>query len=266
MTVVDQPHRRARSRLARALLLVAAVVAGAGCQLRTDVNLTVEPDGSGVVEVAVALDADGVDEHPELLDSLEFDDLVDAGWEVSGPALDDDGFTRVSVRHDFGEPAEVASLLDQVAGADGPFRDFSVVRDDAFAETTYRFDGVVDFSSGVEGLTEDPELTEALDASPVELIEERLGGAVDEILQFQVAVRLPGDVASNAPTQASNGAVWRPSVLEQETIELSATSTIRRSGRLAWLAVAVASGIGLVLFLVVRFALWRRSRDTVPGS
>ena len=253
--------RRART----ALLLVLVALTGAACQLRTEVNVTVQADGSGEVEVAVGLDEDGVEQRPDLLDGLEFSDLAETGWVVDGPALDADGFTRIRVRHTFDNPSEVATLVDEVAGDDGPFRDFAVVRDDAFAETRYRFSGVVDFTSGVESLTRDPELAEALGAEPLDLLEARIGGTVDELLRVQVAVRLPGDVDSNAPTKASNGAVWRPSVLEREAVELTATSTIRRSGRLAWLAVAGACGFALLLFVTIRVVAWRRSR-TVTSS
>lgn len=257
--------RRARDALVRSLLVV-ALLAVAGCQLRTDINITVEPDGSGEVVVAVALDEEGMDEHPELLENLDFGDLRATGWEVSGPEEAADGFTRVSIRHEFGAPEEVAMLLDEVAGESGPFRDFSVVREDAFAETRYRFEGVVDFRGGVDALVDDPELAEALDAEPVELIQDRLAGAIDQVLRFQVAVRLPGDVRSNAPTQASNGAVWRPSVLEEEAVELTASSTLRRNDRVLWLVVAAAAAFALILFVIVRIGLWRRSRGTADSS
>ena len=248
------------------VLLVVVALAVAGCQLRTEVNLTVEDDGSGVVEVGIGLDEDGVDDHPDLLESLEFRDLVDAGWEVTEPTEEGDGFTFVRVRHEFSRPEQVGPLVEQVAGEDGPFQSFRLERDDAYAETEYRFDGVVDFTGGVDALAEDPELAEALGNDPVELIEERLGRAVDELLQFQVAVRLPGDVSSNAPTQASNGALWRPSVLEEESIELSATSTMRRTERLVWSVVAVVAAFALLLFVLVRVVSWRRSRTVVRGS
>ena len=236
------------------------------CQLRTDVNITVEADGSGEVEVVIALDEDGVAHNPDLLGQLDFSDLEATGWTVTGPDAGDDGFTRVSLRHRFAAPEEVAGLLDQVGGDNSPFQDFRVQRDNRFAETRYRFDGTVDFTHGVEGLTDDPELAAALDADPVSLIEERLGGAIDQVLRFQVAVRLPGDVDSNAPTKASNGAVWRPSVLEHEAVDLHASSTIRRTGRLVWLAVAVAAAFALVLFVTIRIVLWRRSRRAAPSS
>ena len=245
-------------RLLRALVLGALAVVLAGCQLRTEVNLSVSDDGSGVVEVGLGLDEDGVAEHPDLLEALDFGDLVDAGWTVSEPAEEGDGFTYVRVRHRFDRPEDVAPLLEQVAGEEGPLRDFRLERDDAFAETEYRFGGEVDFTGGLDRLTEDPELAEALGSEPVELIEDRLGRAVDELLQFQVAVRLPGEVSSNAPTQATNGAVWRPSVLEEEAIELTATSTLTRTDRIVWTAVGGLAALVLVRFLAVRLVLWRR--------
>lgn len=255
-----------RAGALRVLLVVGAVLAGAACELRADIDLTVEDDGSGEVQVAIALDEDGVAENPDLLGELDFTDLEATGWEVDGPAEAADGFTRVTIRHDFGSPEEVAGLIEEVAGESGPIRDFELVREDAFAETRYRFEGVVDFGSGVEDLTDDPALAEALEADPVELIEERLGRAVDQVLGFQVAVRLPGDVDSNAPTEASDGVVWRPSVSERETVELRASSSLRRSDRIVWLLVAGAAGFAAVLTVAIRLVWWRRAKRPVPGS
>lgn len=253
-------------RTARAVLLVALVLVLAACELRTELNVTVEPDGSGHLELALALDEEAASRRPELVDELDLGDLADTGWEVTGPAEEADGYTWIRARHRFGTPDELHVLVEEVAGEDGPFRDFELIRDDGFAETTYRFGGTVDFSAGLEQVTEDPELAEALGAEPRELLEERLGAAVDELVRVQVAVRLPGDVDSNAPTQASNGAVWRPSVLERDAVELAATGTLRRSERLVWVGVAIAAGFALLLFLLVRLVLWRRRRTVPDGS
>ena len=250
----------------RAVLLGVLVLLLAACELRTEVNISVEDDGSGVVEVGLGLDEDGLEEYPGLLDELDFRDLTEAGWEVSEPVEESDGFTWVRVRHRFATPEEVAPLVEQIAIEDGPFRDFRLERQDSFAETGYRFSGVVDFTDGVDSLTRDEELAEALGAEPLEIIEERLGRAVDQLLRVQVAVRLPGEVSSNAPTQASNGAVWRPSVLEREPVELTATSTTTRTERLAWTAVAIAAGFALLLFLIIRLVAWRRARRPVAGG
>lgn len=254
-------------RVLRAMAAAAAlVVALAGCELRTEINIDVADDGSGTVEVGAGVDDDALERRPDLLDDLALDDLLATGWTATDPKKEADGLTWVRLRHDFAQPDDVGSLVKEIAGESGPFRHFSLTRDDGFAATTYAFSGVVDFSSGISGLTDDPELAEALEADPTVLIEEEIGQALDEVLQVQVAVRLPGDVDSNAPTQASNGALWRPSVLEREAVDLSATGTLTRTSRYIWLGVAVVAGFGMVLFLAIRFASWRRGRTSEVTS
>jgi hypothetical protein len=247
-------------RAGRALLLVLAGLLVAGCQVRAELNVSVEEDGSGVVELAVGLDEDALSRRPDVLEDLDLSDLTDTGWEIVGPVEEVDGVTWLRARHEFGTPEELGVLVDEVAGERGPFRDFELRRSDAFAETRYDFSGTVDFTAGAGALAEDPELAEALEAEPIELLEERLGAAIDELVRVQVAVRLPGSVESNAPTQASNGAAWQPSVVEREVVELRATGTVSRSERLVWVGVAVAAGFALLLYLLVRAALWRRRR------
>lgn len=254
-------------RLRRAGLALLVLLALAGCEVRTEVNVTVEDDGSGDVELAVALDDDAMSRRPDLLDELDLSDLTETGWEVTGPAEESDGDTWIRARHDFGTPEELGTLIDDVAGEDGPFRDFRLTREDAFAEHRYDFSGTVDFTAGAGALAEDPELAEALEAEPVELLEQRLGGAIDAMVQVQVAVRLPGTVDSNALTQASNGAVWRPSVVEREVVELRATGTVSRAERLVWVGVAGVATFALVLYVLIRAAGWRRGRRaSTPAS
>ncbi len=252
---------RALRALVTAIALVAAL---AGCELRTEITIDVGADGAGTVQVGAGVDDDALERRPDLLDDLALDDLLATGWTATEPAKEADGLTWVRLTHEFARPEDVGPLVDQIAGERGPFRDFSVVRDDGFADTTYTFSGVVDFSSGVSGLTDDPELAEALAADPSALIEDEIGQAIDEVLQVRVGVRLPGDVESNAPTQASNGALWRPSVLERDAVDLRATGTLHRTERYVWLAVAAAAGFALLLFLAVRLAAWRRGRVREP--
>ncbi len=253
-------------RVLRVVAMAAALVLVlAGCELRTEINIDVAEDGSGIVEVGAGVDDDALERRPGLLDELAIDDLLATGWTASEPTKEADDLTWVRLRHEFARPDEVGPLIDEIAGESGPFRDFTVERSDGFADTTYSFSGVVDFTDGVSGLTDDPELSDALAADPVELIEAEFGQAIDEVLQFQVGVRLPGDVDSNAPTQASNGALWRPSVLEREAIDLSARGSVSRGERFVWLGVAVVAGFALVLFLAIRLAGRRRGRRTVSA-
>lgn len=249
-----------RRRFARVGLAALVLLALAGCEVRTELNVTVEEDGSGQLELAVALDDDALSRRPGVLDDLDLSDLTDTGWEVTGPAEESDGDTWIRARHAFATPGELGVLIEDVAGPDGPFRDFRLTREDEFAESRYRFDGTVDFTAGAGAFAADPELAEALEAEPIELIEQRLGAAIDEMVEVQVAVRLPGSVDSNALTQASNGAVWRPSIVEREVVDLRATGTVSRSERLVWVGVGAVAAFALVLYLLIRAASWRRAR------
>lgn len=238
----------------RLLLTLAAVGVLAACEVRTEIAVDVDDDGSGVVTVAVGLDPDAVDRFPGLEQELRLDDLGATGWEITGPTLEADGFTWIRGSKPFARPEEAGAVLAEVAGADGPFRDFVVERDRSFARTTYRFAGVVDFTGGLERFGDDA-LAAALDGEPlgedVSAIEERVGAAIDEAFTFRVAVRLPGDItSSNAPTEADNGAVWEPSLSEAGPVELVAESETTRTGSIVLVAVAVVAGVAAVAVLV----------------
>src|SRR3546814_14869503 len=83
---------------------------------------------------------------------------------------------------------------------------------------------------GVRGASGDGGLAAELDGGPmglsVEEIEERLGDSLSRVVQVRVGVRLPGDVSSNAPTQADNGAVWQVGFGEG-AVDMEATGSER---------------------------------------
>lgn len=247
---------------ARALVALVVVVLAAGCEVRTEVGVEVESDGSGTVTVAVGLDEDAVDRVPGLEQELRLDDLRAAGWEITGPVPEADGFTWIRGTKPFATPEDAGRVLEEVAGADGPFRDFEVTRQRSFARTEYGFRGVVDFTGGLEAFG-DEALAEALDGEPlgedVAAIEERIGAAIDETFTFRVAVRMPGDLSSsNAPTEADNGAVWEPRLSESGPVELLAESESVRTGSIVLVAVAVLAALAAVA--VLAGFPWRRRR------
>jgi hypothetical protein len=242
--------KRARAALAGALV---ALVLTSGCEVRTDVAVEVNEDGSGFVSVGAALDADAMRRVPGIADELRLDDLDATGWEVQLPTLEDDGYTWIRVRKPFGTPEEAEAVLAEIAGENGPLRDFVLSRERGFARTDYAFEATVDFRGGLEAFA-DESLSQVLEGEPlgedVAAIEERIGAAIDEVFTFRVAVRLPGEVESNAPTQAGNGAVWRPTLAEPGPIHLDASSEVIRWRTYVFITVAVvAGGIALVLVL-----------------
>jgi hypothetical protein len=247
--------------LARALLGVVAVLAVAGCEVRTEIGIQVHEDGSGTVAVDI-----GLDDEAARRSQFRTDDLAAAGWTVSEPT-ERDGLRWQRAEKSFATVEQAAAVLAELSGAEGPFRDFRLTRQRPFARTRFTFEGTVDFSKGLEAFT-DPELAELLDGEPLgedpAALEEQLGQSLDRVFTFRVALRLPGDVSSNAPGQAGNGAVWEPRLSEDEPVELRASSQVWRWGPLLWTAVSAAAALGaLVLVATMARAAVRRRR--APG-
>jgi len=247
-------------RLLLALLL--CVVLGA-CRLQLDVNVEVEEDGSGAVEVVVGVDRDGVERIGGDLETvLAIDDLQDAGWTIDGPDEEADGFTRVWFRKGFDDPEGAGEVFEEIAGEDGPFQGFAVSHDSSLARTEWGFRGRVDFSGGLEAFSDD-ELAAALDGEPlgqsVEEIEAQLGEALSRIIQVRVGVRLPGEVTSNATTKAENGALWQVG-FGDGTIDMEATGEETRTTTVVGLVVAIVCAVLLLVYGLVRLAM--RSSDS----
>jgi hypothetical protein len=85
-------------------------------------------------------------------------------------------------------------------------------------------------------------------------------------VHFQVAVRLPGNVSSNAPLTGSNGAVWQPSLSERAPAVLSAKGDERNFEALTWAAVALIAAIALIVLVIVYLVRRQRREARDPGS
>ena len=252
-----------------ALVAVVILLSGA-CKVRTNIGIDVKEDGSGTVTVEVGLDDDAMKKVPHLEESLRTADLTAHGWTLTGPVKEDDGFTYVRVSKPFANPEEAVKILTELSGTDGPFRDFTLTRSRSFAHTKFHFTGTIDFTKGIESFS-DSGLAQELDGKPlgddIKAIEQRINDTLDNVFQFQVRVRMPGGVTSNAPTQAINGAVWQPRLSETGPVRLEASSDSSRwASILGSIAVAVAV-VGLVVVLPVLFVLRRRGHGSVtPDS
>ncbi|MFL6203753.1 MAG: hypothetical protein ACJ739_00230 [Acidimicrobiales bacterium] len=238
------------------------VVLLGGCRLQLDVNVQVAEDGSGSVEVVVAVDRDGIDRiGGDLGAVLATDDLRDAGWRIEGPDEEPDGFTRVRFRKGFDDAEQADAIFEEIAGQDGPFQDFAVSRSSSLARTEWGFRGRVDFSGGIEAFSDD-QLAAVLDGEPlgqsVDEIEEQLGEALSRIIQVRVGVRLPGDVSSNATTKAENGALWQVG-FGDGAVDMQAHGTETRTATVVGVVVAILCAVLLVIYGLVRLAV--RSSD-----
>lgn len=232
-----------RRRAGLLLLLPWILLGGAACQLQLDLNVAVDEDGSGQIEVVVGLDPDAIERIGGDLEAvLVVDDLEEAGWTVDGPILDPDGYTRVRVGHSFANPEEAADVFEQVASADGPFRGLAVTRTTSFARTEWGFTGRIDFSGGIEALG-DAGIAAELDGEPIgqsqEDIEAQLGEPLSDAIDVRVGVRLPGEVTSNATMQADEGGRWQVP-WGADALDLMAQGEETRTPTL------VAAGVGVV--------------------
>jgi hypothetical protein len=244
----------------RLALAVVALLSLAACEVETTVGIDADADGTGRVQVEVALDREAAERVPDLADQLRVDDLRAAGWEVGRPEKDDDGGVTVEAAKRYRTPAEATQAVEELSGPNGPFRAFRLRRERSFLRTRTEFAGTVDLSGGVEGFGDDT-LRERLGGSalgfdPADL-ERRLGQPLSRIFTFRVVARLPGDVSSNAPTTADNGAVWRPALGER--VVLQATAERWNIRNIAAAAVSAGAAAALVVLLV------RRRRAAASG-
>ena len=224
------------------LLVAAAALLGGGCRVDVAMDVRVEDDGSGRVEVVVALDRDAARRVPGLEDQLVVDDLEDAGWEVTGPDRVGGGGVEVRAAKGFRSLDDLGQVIAEVSGPDGPLSDLVVERDRAAFGATWRVRGQADLREGLEAFG-DAGLRERLGGSSFGVDEAELeraaGRPLAEAVRFRVTADLPG-----------GGASWSPRLGERTP--LRADSRTWEPSRLGLLAVAVVLGLGAAAMLLVR--------------
>jgi hypothetical protein len=248
--------------LRRLAALVALLLLCSACQITVQVGIDVDPDGSGQVRVGIGLDRDAAKSVGDLAAALRVDDLERSGWTVTDPQPPDrDGIVWVRASKPFSTPEQVAGVVAEVSGEDGPFRDFEIERNAALFSSTVRFRGTVDLGGGLEAFGDD-DLRARLGGTSVGATEDeltaRLRQPLNRAFKFRVDVRLPGDVESNAPLEASGGASWQPTL--GETVTLQATARRTETTRVVAAAVAAIALLALVGLLVIR-RLSSKSRE-----
>ena len=245
----------------RLLLLAALVGVSAACRVDATVTLEVAGDGTGTVAVALELDAVAVDALGGLDDRVRVDDLLSAGWEVSGPITNGAGVGRISAVKPFGSPERLAGVLAEVAGPMA-FRDVSLVRERSFARTTWRLTGIVDLSEGLD-LLADPDLAEVLDGLPFARTEDELAllaGCVEASCSAADSFNLV--LVAAMPTTEADGGSDAPGVVDSWTVALGdrtptlfhATGVLEDRAPRTWLAISMIAA-GLLLLVVVFQAL-----------
>ncbi|MDQ1402085.1 MAG: hypothetical protein QOG03_401 [Actinomycetota bacterium] len=238
-------------------MAVAGGLVFGACNITTAVNTTVHQDGSGRVQVVVTLDADAAkraaSQYPEMATDLRTNDLVKAGWKVTGPTAQPDGSAVITATKPFSTLVGARTAFGELSGANGPFSGFRITQHRRFPYTTTRFEGTVDLSGGLNGFGDD-KLRATLGGPGIgvdpTLLRDRAGTLVDRLLSFKVAVILPkGQLASNSALPlGDSGAAWQPKLGEKA--HLIASSRKYDRARLGYAIAAVVTGVAaLALFL-----------------
>ena len=241
-----------RNKLALAAAALALVVCSA-CQVTIAVGVDAQQNGSGAVRAGVGLDDDALHQIPDLAQQLRVDDLKKAGWTVVGPRKESDKRTWVRASKPFANPAAAARAMNELNGANGPFKKFRLTSKHSFLRTKTSFTGTVD-RVGAQGLA-DSKLQQQLGGSGVDpkVLEQQLNQLIDRSVRTEVVAHLPGAISSNAPTEISGGVVWHPQAGEQAHLLASST---------AWNLRPIIFGAIAMVLAVAALIIWRRSRRT----
>ncbi|MEZ5231315.1 MAG: hypothetical protein R2749_01175 [Acidimicrobiales bacterium] len=283
-------------RVVSLVLLALAVLLLTACQTDAYLEVQVDDDGGGAVYVAVALDqeaaAKSVLYEGMAPNVLPVQDLVDAGWTVSGPTQEQDGRIWLRASKEFSQPDQLTAVVNEVAGPQGPFRNFQVTRSTQFGEQDWQFSGSVDLSGGLAAFSDEGVAAQfggAALGQPPEVYEAQLGSPLEQLVKLTVVVDLPGEFRENngvigsaglaapttttsaatgdgaattaagapttvAPRAAGRGAavVWNPSFADPTPTELQATASSRRLMPRIWRWAAVVAAVVGVVALLYR--------------
>lgn len=241
-----------RRRLLHALALIAVAVAGTACRVDVAVDVTMAEDGTGQITVTAIADADVVAAAPGLAQDLRFDDVVEAGWTVTGPNVTDDGGITVTISHAFATPTEGTALLSSLNGADGPFQDMALTRVEDEGAVTYSLSGVGRVDSGLLAFT-DPDLFRAVGATPYadEIAAANLSPT--EAIGLRFRIELPGTISETTSDPESDELAWTVP-LSGSSVPISATSTLSLSDDAVWSVVATVLLVALVVWIAVAAA------------
>ena len=239
----------------RRLLVVVAACALllAGCKVDTTLTIDVHDDGSGSVRVRLTLDADAVQNAQAgggmLEDRVRLGDLQAAGWTVTPWRRAPDGSATVSLRKDFANAGDLAGVIAEISGKDGPLQGVTLERNRGFLSTEYQIKGDADLSRLTAAIADDPEVVAQLTGQRVDLaqIDQRLARQINDAFRLRIRFVFPG------------GGVTEVKPEPGKKVSLATSTSQFDTTRALLLAGAVALGV-LGVVLLVRGELRGRRR------
>jgi len=212
---VTQPGLLQRGRVW--LIGLMLVVAASACRVDTTVEISFSEDGSGSVEVMLVADAAAVSLLADDPAELDFSDLSEAGWDVTGPLVENGGM-RIEAAKQFLNASELQPVLDEIVGPGVVFSDAALTQTREFARidfrpasTDYAFSARVDPTPPLAALG-DELLAAQLDGEPLGRslaeIESAAGVSFAEALGLTVVVTMPRGAASDTGEAVDETVTW----------------------------------------------------------
>ena len=241
------------------VFVVACVVVLAACRVDATVTVRMQENGSGTVSVRVVLDAAAVRAaevgNGKLEARVRLADLPGAGWSVTPWRRDPRGGASLMIRKPFSAPREVAGIVREIGGADGPLRGVTANRRTSTFSTSWKVEGVVNLRAIKLGVGTDPELVAKLTSERVDIpqIETRLASGLGQ-LRVHLVAELPG---ARRDVSVPMG---RRSVLRATAEHTDVNRLVMLVGGLALAALAV------FLLVIGELRARRRRRRAAPVS
>lgn len=237
-----------------------------GCTVSVGTEISVAPDGSGDLTVAVAVDREADQRFYALSgaifsESVTLSDLAEAGWSVRRSAGENG--SSVSVTRHFDRAEDLGPLLESIGGRDPAiFREASLSAKESPFARSYSFGLTLDLSAGE--LTRTVEKSLGKDSTRV--LAGRFGFDPARDVNLRVALAMPGQVRSqNADAVEGGSLIWQVKAGEVRRAEAE-------TRQIEWLYVGIASAGGVaalaLILLLVKDAvgLVRRRRGEVEES
>ncbi len=202
------------------------------------------PNGSGVLRVVVDADASAVGAAESggvpLEQAVRLSDLSDAGWQVGEWERAEDGSASIVLSKAFDSPDDVARIVREASGDDGPLR-LRAERSNGFLSSSYSLSGRADLEGVTTGVPTDPELLANLSAQSVDpnVIDQQLLAQVKASFELRINARLPG--GKTKTIVAKPGSVT----------SVRASTSVRNTNRLIFLIAALG-------FAALAVLMWRR--------
>lgn len=234
------------------MVIALALVGLCACRVDATVEVTVDADGAGEVRVEALADSELVAAAPRIAEAAHFDDLIAAGWTVTGPEPTATGGLRVVLVHPFATVAEAEALLGSLNGPGGPLVGVTLTRTSTSTRSEVVLAGTLRMTGGIDAFA-DADLVSAVGATPYADEMAATGATLADVFGLRVRADLPGDVTTPAGKDEGGAVSWDvPLDGSAQVIQASGVRS-RNEGRW-WRLGANAALVGLIVWVALSVA------------